>query len=62
MDGSDECGPNTECVNAEGGYYCTCATGYISTNGKDMFNAGQGVQCMGKKLLKPRYFLGFSLM
>uniref|UniRef100_A0A671R9K3 Si:ch211-241f5.3 n=1 Tax=Sinocyclocheilus anshuiensis TaxID=1608454 RepID=A0A671R9K3_9TELE len=49
--GSADCSPNTECVNSEGGYKCTCATGYISSN------SGQGVQCIGKKLLDLTHLL-----
>ncbi len=54
VDGSADCGPNTECVNSEGGYKCTCEDGYITRDGKEMFNAGQGVQCIGKKLFSPK--------
>uniref|UniRef100_A0A673FTC5 Si:ch211-241f5.3 n=1 Tax=Sinocyclocheilus rhinocerous TaxID=307959 RepID=A0A673FTC5_9TELE len=61
VDGSPDCGPNTKCVNSEGGYNCTCATGYISSNGKEIFNAGQGVQCIGIKQFYPTYFLSSNV-
>ncbi|KTG46006.1 hypothetical protein cypCar_00013705, partial [Cyprinus carpio] len=55
--GSAACGPYTKCVNSEGGYNCTCEAGYISSNGKDTFKSGQGVQCnelMCDRLLNER--------
>ncbi|XP_051742067.1 adhesion G protein-coupled receptor E5 isoform X3 [Ctenopharyngodon idella] len=48
VDQSIDCGPNANCVNAEGGYSCTCEPGYISSNGKEMFSAGQGIQCIDR--------------
>ncbi|XP_016371582.1 adhesion G protein-coupled receptor E2-like [Sinocyclocheilus rhinocerous] len=58
VDGSPDCGPNTKCVNSEGGYNCTCATGYISSNGKEIFNAGQGVQCIDRDECNDPSFCG----
>ncbi|KAL0147615.1 hypothetical protein M9458_057079, partial [Cirrhinus mrigala] len=46
VEDSTVCGPNANCTNSEGGYYYTCETGYISSNGKEIFNAGQGVHCI----------------
>ncbi|XP_067238716.1 adhesion G protein-coupled receptor E1 isoform X2 [Chanodichthys erythropterus] len=47
VDQSIDCGPNAECTNSEGGYFCTCKTGYFSSSGKEIFIAGQGIQCFG---------------
>lgn len=51
-DGIADCGPNAECFNSVGGYSCICEDGYISSDGNKTFIAGQGVQCIGKKLLE----------
>ncbi|XP_077069687.1 adhesion G protein-coupled receptor E5 [Siphateles boraxobius] len=48
VDGSADCGPNAECVNSEGDYSCTCETGYSPSDGKEVFIAGQGVQCIDR--------------
>uniref|UniRef100_A0A672N4S2 Si:ch211-241f5.3 n=1 Tax=Sinocyclocheilus grahami TaxID=75366 RepID=A0A672N4S2_SINGR len=58
VDGSADCGPNAECVSSEGGYNCTCATGYISSNGKEIFNSGQGVQCIDRDECNDPSFCG----
>ncbi|KAI4877437.1 hypothetical protein NFI96_026931 [Prochilodus magdalenae] len=39
------CGPNSTCHNTEGSYYCTCNHGFISSNGREIFNGSQGVTC-----------------
>uniref|UniRef100_A0A8C1RQR7 Si:ch211-241f5.3 n=1 Tax=Cyprinus carpio TaxID=7962 RepID=A0A8C1RQR7_CYPCA len=46
--GSADCGPNAKCINFDGGYKCTCQTGYISSNGKEIFYSGQGVHCIDR--------------
>ncbi|XP_026104058.1 CD97 antigen isoform X2 [Carassius auratus] len=55
---STDCGPNTTCNNTEGGYNCTCATGYISSTGKDILNSGQGVQCTDRDECSDPSFCG----
>ncbi|KAJ8373185.1 hypothetical protein AAFF_G00270180 [Aldrovandia affinis] len=42
------CGPNATCKNTMGSYYCTCQTGYHSSNGKEVFLADDGVTCEDK--------------
>ncbi|XP_016371583.1 adhesion G protein-coupled receptor E2-like [Sinocyclocheilus rhinocerous] len=56
--GSADCGPNTKCVNSEGGYNCTCKADYISSNGEEIFNAGQGVQCIDRNECNDPSFCG----
>ncbi|KAK9978118.1 hypothetical protein ABG768_019886, partial [Culter alburnus] len=46
VDQSIDCGPNAECKNSEGGYFCTCEIGFSSSNGKEIFIAGQGIRCI----------------
>ncbi|KAL1278624.1 hypothetical protein QQF64_025297 [Cirrhinus molitorella] len=58
VDGSADCGPNAECVNSEGGYNCKCKTGHISSNGKEIFNAGQGFQCIDRNECDDLSFCG----
>ncbi|CAM4341818.1 unnamed protein product [Leuciscus chuanchicus] len=58
--GSAVCGPNAECVNSVGGYSCTCKPGYISSNGKEIFIAGQGVQCIDRNECYNPSFCGIN--
>ncbi|XP_066531524.1 adhesion G protein-coupled receptor E5 isoform X2 [Hoplias malabaricus] len=44
---SDICGPNSVCENVAGSYFCMCKEGFRSSNGRDYFNASQGVTCVG---------------
>uniref|UniRef100_A0A672QNP4 CD97 antigen-like n=1 Tax=Sinocyclocheilus grahami TaxID=75366 RepID=A0A672QNP4_SINGR len=53
-----DCGPNAKCINSEGGYNCTCQTGYISSNGKEIFNSGQGVHCIDRNECDDSSFCG----
>ncbi|XP_073801119.1 uncharacterized protein isoform X1 [Danio rerio] len=41
-----DCGFNAKCVNTEGGYYCTCQSGFLSSSGNNQFFANRGVQCV----------------
>ncbi|KAA0707985.1 Adhesion G protein-coupled receptor L4 [Triplophysa tibetana] len=38
------CGPNANCTNTVGGYYCTCVSGFIS-NGQEHFQTNDGTHC-----------------
>ncbi|XP_036423344.1 adhesion G protein-coupled receptor L4 isoform X3 [Colossoma macropomum] len=42
---TDICGPDSECHNYIGSYFCTCKDGFVSSNGENKFNASQGVTC-----------------
>ncbi|KAK7167251.1 hypothetical protein R3I94_001597 [Phoxinus phoxinus] len=59
-DGSADCGPHAVCVNSVGGYSCTCETGYISSNKEEVFNAGQGVQCIDRNECDDPSFCGIN--
>ncbi|XP_017309583.1 adhesion G protein-coupled receptor E2 isoform X3 [Ictalurus punctatus] len=39
------CGPNTDCSNSAGSFYCTCRSGFMASNGQERFNASQSVTC-----------------
>ncbi|XP_053531034.1 adhesion G protein-coupled receptor E1 [Ictalurus punctatus] len=39
------CGPNTECSNSAGSFYCTCLPDFMASNGQERFNASQSVTC-----------------
>ncbi|KAF4073668.1 hypothetical protein AMELA_G00246060 [Ameiurus melas] len=42
------CGPNAQCRNSIGSYYCTCVPGFVASNGQERFNARQDVTCKGE--------------
>ncbi|XP_059413335.1 adhesion G protein-coupled receptor E1-like [Carassius carassius] len=56
--GSADCGPNAKCINFEGGYNCACQIGYISSNGKEIFNSEQGVHCIDRDECDDSSFCG----
>ncbi|XP_069460068.1 adhesion G protein-coupled receptor E5 isoform X2 [Ambystoma mexicanum] len=40
-----QCGPNAGCTNTQGGYYCSCASGYQPQNGKERFKDQSEENC-----------------
>ncbi|XP_073801130.1 adhesion G protein-coupled receptor E3 [Danio rerio] len=50
VDGNIDCGSDAICVNTEGGYYCTCESGFISSSGNRTFLAGLDIQCVDSKI------------
>ncbi|XP_046691365.1 epsin-3-like [Silurus meridionalis] len=39
------CGPNAECNNTVGSYFCVCAEGFVASNKQERFNGSQNVTC-----------------
>ena len=46
--GSDNCDDNADCTNVEGGFTCTCQSGYN----------GDGVTCAGERVRMPSIYHG----
>uniref|UniRef100_K7FF57 Uncharacterized protein n=1 Tax=Pelodiscus sinensis TaxID=13735 RepID=K7FF57_PELSI len=41
------CGPNANCTNLSGSFYCTCADGYVQSSGKARFPNANENSCRG---------------
>uniref|UniRef100_UPI00398F1094 adhesion G protein-coupled receptor E5-like isoform X2 n=1 Tax=Pristiophorus japonicus TaxID=55135 RepID=UPI00398F1094 len=54
VDTTRVCGSNATCNNTMGGFYCTCAGGFVPNNGELTFTDITKVQCQDLSDLRPR--------